>query len=69
MNKELREVRLNLRKIKKYCESRPVPSFSDLKMFLFSEGLEEFEKFSGNYLASVHEAEWLQQKRRINKYR
>ena len=69
MNQQLKEVKLNLRKIKAFCKSRPIPSVSDVAKFVEDENLHDYKEFALNYIGSVWAAEWVMHSKRINKTR
>ncbi|NCB85377.1 MAG: hypothetical protein EOM44_12930 [Bacteroidia bacterium] len=69
MNNELKQVKINLRKIEKFCKSRPLPSVRDVDFFIQSEKLDEYKEFATATITSVHAAEWLLHQKKINKYR
>ena len=69
MNNELKQAKLNLRKIEKFCNSRPLPSVRDVDTFIMSEGLSEYNEFATATITAVHEAEGILHSKKINKYR
>jgi hypothetical protein len=69
MNQKLREVKINIREIEKFCKSRPVPSVPEVVDYLEREKLEEYKEFALNFIGAVHSAEWLLHINKINKSR
>lgn len=69
MNNELKKAKLNLRKIEKFCNSRPLPSVRDVDTFIMSENLSEYKEFATATINAVHAAEWILHQKKINKYR
>ena len=69
MNPELKKVKLNLRKIKQFCESKPTPSITDVNAFIMSEKLDEFKDFATHTINAVHIANYLCYQKKVNKSR
>ena len=69
MNPELKKVKINLKKIEKFCKSRPTPSGRDVDAFIMSEKLDEYKEFATHTISAVWAAEWLMHSKKINKSR
>lgn len=69
MNKELRQVKDDLQKINKYCESRPTPSVRMVEDFVTESGLSDYKDYAQHVIAAIWAAEWIMHTKRVNKSR
>jgi hypothetical protein len=69
MNPALKKVKVNLKKIDQYCNGRPIPTVTELNVFIQENELFDLQKYADSVMASVREREWLFYQNKINKSR
>lgn len=69
MNTELKKAKEAIRKIERFCKSRPMKSEPEIDAFIESENLLEYKTFAHHLIFSVWEAEWILHTKKINKSR
>ena len=69
MNTELRKAKEAIRKIERFCKSRPMPVRPEISEFLQSENLTEYEDFAQHLMSAIYAKEWILHTKKINKSR
>jgi len=69
MNTELKKAKEAIRKIERFCKSRPMPIKPEVMDFLKSEKLELYAEYAELLLAAIWAAEWILHTKKINKSR
>lgn len=69
MNTELKKAKEAIRKIERFCKSRPMPSVKEVEELVDREGLKEYKAFANHFIAAVHASEWILHTKKINKSR
>jgi len=69
MNTELKKAKEAIRKIERFCKSRPMPPHEEVDEFLKSEGLTQFADFATHFVSAVWAKEWILHTKKINKSR
>jgi len=69
MNTELKKAKEAIRKIERFCKSRPTPTPEEVDEFLKSEGLTQYSAFATSFSNAVWSKEWILHTKKINKSR
>lgn len=69
MNAELKKAKEAIRKIERFCKSRPMPTPTQVSKFVESENIEEYDKYAQEFINSQWTAEWILHTKKINKSR
>ena len=69
MNTELKKAKEAIRKIERFCKSRPMPSAPQVDVFIETEGLKKYKTFAHHLIRAIWEAEWILHAKKINKTR
>lgn len=69
MNPILKQTRLDIMQIEKFCKSHPVPSQFDLDLFIRTNSLDKYEKYANSLLEAIGEKNWLLYQVKLNKSR
>ena len=69
MNTELKKAKEAIRKIERFCKSRPMPTSEEVDEYLKSEGLTQYQNFAAQFCSAIWAKEWILHTKKINKSR